>query len=122
MTPESRFKKQAMGAIKGINGSWFFSKEAAAIRGIPDVIGLINGRFVALEFKKNTAEANKKTGRVVQQKYNIEIIRRNGGYGAIITPENFHEIYEELIKISRQNNFQQNLDTSKERPLDCHKL
>ena len=101
MTPESRFKKQAMGAIKEIPRGWFFTKEALGIRGIPDVIGLINGRFVALEFKKDASSARRKTGRTVLQRYNIGLIKKCGGYASFIFPENFHEVYEELVALAK---------------------
>lgn len=63
-SPENRFKKQAMGAFKNIPHSWFFIKEAGSIRGIPDAIGIVSGRFVALELKKSLTDARKKTGRI----------------------------------------------------------
>lgn len=90
-----------MGAIKGIPNSWFFIKEAASIRGIPDVIGLINGKFVALEFKKSVSEARKKTGRIVLQRYNIGIVNKCGGYGTFIYPENFEDVYSHLLLLSK---------------------
>ncbi len=64
-------------------------KEAASIRGIPDIIGCYNGRFFALELKKDLKEASKSVGRIVLQQQAIKKITKAGGIGAIIWPEVF---------------------------------
>jgi len=77
---------------------WHFTKEAAAIRGIPDIVGCINGRFFALELKRSEAESRKKTGRIVLQKVVLDLIRRNGGFAEVAFPENWEEVRAKLIK------------------------
>ena len=75
---------------------FFFKKEALSIRGLPDEVGLANGRFVALELKKNLAETRKKTGRIVLQRYRLEQVCKAGGFGKLVCPETWDETYREL--------------------------
>ncbi len=56
---EATFKRSLMKKLRTIPRSWFFSKEALAIRGIPDIIGIVDGTFVALEVKRSEGEASK---------------------------------------------------------------
>jgi len=75
---------------------YHFTKEALSIRGIPDIIGCYRGRFFAWELKRSEAEANKKTGRIVLQKYVLNKITQAGGIGELVFPENFEQKMEEL--------------------------
>ena len=75
---------------------YFFKKEAGSIRGLPDIIGTIHGSFVALELKKSTSEAGKNRGRIVLQKHTLEKLRREGAFAELATPDNFHELLEEI--------------------------
>lgn len=71
-----------------------------AIRGIPDIIICYKGRFVAWELKRSKYEANKKTGRIVLQRYVIGRIREAGGIADIIHPDNLEDKLNELISFS----------------------
>jgi hypothetical protein len=96
---ESKFQRKLKKKLDSIPDSYFFVKEAKAIRGIPDIIGVMRGRFIALEVKKNEAEAKQSGGRIALQKYVLTMINKAGGYGAVIYPENEQEILSELEKI-----------------------
>lgn len=78
-------------------------KEAAAIRGIPDIIGCYNGRMFAFEVKRAKSEVyykdgrEKISGRTVLQKYNLDKIKKAGGYACFLYPENYQEIFRELF-------------------------
>lgn len=87
--------------MKAIPNSYWFVKEAAAIRGISDIIGLIQGRFVALEVKRDLQEASKRTGRIVLQKHFLRQVREAGGFAELIYPENEEEILQRLQQLSR---------------------
>jgi uncharacterized membrane protein len=103
LTPEDKFKNRVVKpALKKIPKCWHFTKEAVAIRGISDIIGVVNGKMFAWELKKDIAEANKTTGRNVLQKHILGIINSCGGIGRVVYPENFDECLEELIQISKQ--------------------
>lgn len=91
MTPEGKFQQKVLRKLKEIEGLYVFKKEAHAIRGIPDIIGCLNGKFFALELKKSLADTKKETGGIVLQKYNIEQIKKAGGFAILSCPETFTE-------------------------------
>jgi hypothetical protein len=95
---ESDFKKVVMQRLKEIPNSWFFSKEAVAVRGIPDIIGCVSGVFVALELKRSRAAANKTTGGIVLQKYNVEKIQDIHGFAEVVFPENLDWVLDALTE------------------------
>ena len=74
-----------------------------SIRGIPDIVGVINGVFVGLELKKSKAEAAKKTGRIVLQGHRLIQIRNAGGYGEFVYPENWEEVHRELSDLATRS-------------------
>ncbi len=98
-TFQRKFKKE----LDLIPNSYFFVKEAAAIRGISDIIGCVNGTFVALELKRSEAEARKKTGRIVLQKHFLKKITDAQGYAILVYPENAEQILRELRALSNQS-------------------
>jgi hypothetical protein len=75
---------------------YFFTKEALALRGFPDIIGCFHGRFIGLEVKRSRAEAMKKTGRTPLQNHILEKIRYSGGFAEFIYPENEEEIIQRI--------------------------
>lgn len=89
--PETLFKERVQRDLKArFPDAWFFKSSERSIRGIPDIIGVIRGRFVALELKvgKNKADA--------LQRYVIEKIKKAGGYAKVVTPENLPETLGEM--------------------------
>lgn len=94
---ESTFKKKVVQRLKKIDELYFFVKEALALRGIPDIIICYRGKYIAWELKRSEKEALKKTGRIVQQRYNIQKIREAGGIGEVVYPENFEDKLRELL-------------------------
>jgi len=96
---EKNFKKKVISELKDIKDCYFFVKEAAAIRGIPDIIGCYKGMFFAWELKRSEKEASKKRDGYELQKYNIKKINDSGGIGRIVYPENFKECLEELFNL-----------------------
>ena len=93
---EHEFQRKVKAELSKLPRCYFFVKEAASLRGIPDLIGCINGRFFALEVKRSYKEASKTTGRIVLQKHSLKQIKDSGGIGLLIYPENFKECLEEL--------------------------
>jgi hypothetical protein len=96
---EKNFKKKVKSVLQDIDGIYFFVKEAAAIRGIPDIIGSYKGRFFAWELKRSEKVANQWRDGHELQKYNINKITKSGGIGRIVYPENFQECLEELLNL-----------------------
>ena len=67
-----------------------------SVRGIPDYIGCVKGRFVALELKKD-ARAASKTCKL--QEYILSKIKQAGGIAEVVHPENFQEIHDQLLAL-----------------------
>jgi penicillin-binding protein-related factor A (putative recombinase) len=82
--------------LDAVPNLYYFVKEALALRGIPDIIGCYQGRFFAWELKRSKKEAQKKTGRIVLQRHILKIIRKAGGIGEVVHPDNLEEKLEEL--------------------------
>lgn len=96
---ESAFQRKLLPKLRAIPNSWFAVKEAAALRGLPDIYGCINGTFVTLECKKSEEESQETTGRVVLQRKTLEDVRKAGGYASFIYPENMKYILQDLLKL-----------------------
>ena len=101
--PETKFKEKIFPILKLLPNSFYFSAQMKSIRGIPDIVGCINGVFVGLELKKNRAESRRKTGRTVLQGHRLIQIRNAGGYGEFVYPENWEEIHKELSAIANRS-------------------
>ena len=85
-----------MKKLRQIPNSYFFVKEAKGLKGIADIIGCVNGRFVALEVKRSKLEANRMTGRIVLQRHYLVKINQIGGYGNFVYPTNMEEVLRDL--------------------------
>lgn len=99
METEHKFQRKVKLRLKATNGCWHFTKEALALRGLPDIIGVYKGRFFAWELKRSRQEANKKEGRIALQRYNLALIRKAGGLAEIVHPDNFEEMYQRLLSL-----------------------
>ena len=97
---ESVFQRKLLKRLRQIPNSWFVVKEAKSIRGLPDIIGIINGTFIGLECKRSLAEASHNTGRIVLQKKILRDIEKVGGYSALVYPENMEELLNDLTSMS----------------------
>lgn len=97
MNPETRFLAKVRKELEKIPGSWWVKIQQVAIRGTPDLLGVVRGRFIALEFKvgKNKATA--------LQQFVLDKIEEAGGYAMVVTPENYTEILKEIWEIHNAN-------------------
>ena len=93
---ESHLSKSVRKILDKQPKTWFFIVQAFAIRGIPDVIGVCNGRFFAMELKKDKAESRKTTGRIVLQKYILDRIEKAGGLSYLVYPDILDEVILDL--------------------------
>lgn len=84
------------------NSYWFEKIESSSIRSLPDRIGIVNGIFIGLEFKKDASELKPLKGRAVLQNHRLKLIRKNKGYGSFIYPGNFDKVYQDLKRISNE--------------------
>lgn len=91
MQPETRFRlKVVKPALESIPDSWWIKIQAGSIRGIPDVLGVIKGKFIALELKIETGVADQ------LQLHRLRQVQKAGGFAAVVRPSNFHEILAQL--------------------------
>lgn len=91
---EKQFENQVKKYLKSLN-CWFVKIWGGGFQrsGIPDIIGVFNGRFFALELKSNIGKPSE------LQKRNIRLINESGGYGKILYPKQFGEFKEEFEKL-----------------------
>ena len=90
MKPETRFTAVVKQRLNIIPNSWWVKIQLVALRGIPDFLGCMRGKFVALELKVGN---NKPT---MLQAFVIKKIQEAGGYAKVVTPENLEEVLKEL--------------------------
>jgi hypothetical protein len=50
---EKTFKVKVQKKLKELDNIWFFKTNEVSIAGVPDIIGVRNGRFFALELKRD---------------------------------------------------------------------
>ena len=92
--PENKFRDSSIRPFLKNCGARFFIKEAAALRGIPDIIGAINGRHFEIEVKAK--EERYATGRLALQVHNLTEVIQDGGFGMVVYPSNF-DLFVELF-------------------------
>lgn len=97
---EGQFQKKVLKLLKTVDNCWFTKIQAGSIRGIPDIIGVINGHFFAWELKKSAEEARKNSPRQALQGYILGKIRQAGGTGKFVYPENLEESLDELLAVA----------------------
>lgn len=93
---EAVFQRKLIKKLRQIPKSFWFVKEAKSIRGLPDLIGVVNGRPVYLECKRSRSEALHNTGRIVLQRKVLQDAKLAGAYVSFIYPENEEEVLFEL--------------------------
>jgi len=71
---------------------WYFKVWGGGMqrRGIPDILGLVNGRFFALELK-----ATDGTVSALQQRC-VDMINKCGGYAEIVYPDDWDRVKADL--------------------------
>ena len=81
-------------------GAYFFVKEEAAIRGLPDIVGWFHGVGFAFELKRDIKEAKKTTGRIKLQRHVIDHINRQQCFARISCPETWEGDKKALLKLA----------------------
>jgi hypothetical protein len=86
MGPERRFRVNTVDPfLKKLEHGYFMSIQQLSISGTPDKIGLINGRFVALELKADNGRVSK------LQEFVLGMITKCGGVALVVSPSNWPE-------------------------------
>lgn len=88
---ESAFQRKVTAKLKSLQNTWFYKASERATRGIPDIIMSVNGKFFAMELKRDRRSKPTKL-----QDLTIERIRKSNGQALVVFPENWDETYEML--------------------------
>lgn len=94
MQPESRLKVKALEMLRSLPNSWFVKVQMLSIMGIPDILGCVNGRFVAWELKKS-----KKDHPEPLQQRTLNLIAKAGGVAEVVYPENLDQKFQDLLNL-----------------------
>lgn len=96
--PEKQFENEIKKFLKTLTKTWFFKVWSGPYSksGIPDIIGIVNGHFIALEVKAENGHPTE------LQKLNITLIKQAGGYARIVYPKDFEILKGELLELSRK--------------------
>lgn len=92
---ESRFKARVRKDLEGLNNCYFFKVQQVALRGIPDFIICLSGRFVALELKRSEKERPDPL-----QQWTLDAIANAGGISFIANPTNWFDTLDVLKHLS----------------------
>lgn len=91
---ESSLKVKVQRDLKALKYCWFVKVQQVGIRGTPDILACVNGRFVALELKRG------EKARVDElQTYTLKSISAARGNAWIVTPESWSEQFKLLKAI-----------------------
>lgn len=90
---ESHFQSQVIKYLKTLPKTWYVKIWGGGFMkaGIPDILCCINGKFVALELKRENGVASE------LQKRNIRLINDSNGIGIILYPKDF-DSFKELCR------------------------
>ncbi len=88
---ETVFKERVRRDLETLPCTWFVKIQQVVLRGIPDFLISIGGRFVAIELKKS-----RKARRDPLQEWTINKIAQTGAYAFIAHPENWDSIFNQL--------------------------
>jgi Holliday junction resolvase len=86
MNPETKFKMRVQKILKdryGL-GIFFFKTQEKSVRGIPDIVGCLNGKFFAIELKTRTGTPSK------LQLHIIRSIQKTGGLAMVVDEDNLN--------------------------------
>lgn len=98
--PETRLKELVQKDLKKLPNLWFSKIQQVCIRGTPDLLACVNGKFVAIELKRSSKEKPD-----ALQELSLNRIAEAGGIGLVVNPENWQETYRALIILSKTGHF-----------------
>lgn len=92
--PETLFKERVQKDLRVIPNSWWQKISQRSVRGCPDILGCIQGRFIAIELKKS------KDAKIdALQTYNVRSINNTGAIALVSSPESWAEDYALLLSL-----------------------
>lgn len=93
--PEKQFENEVKKYLDTLPNCWYVKIWGGGYQksGIPDIIALINGKFIAIELKAPNGRASE------LQKRNIRLINECGGYGFMLYPKDFDNFKKEIERL-----------------------
>lgn len=92
--PETKFRERIRPLLAALPNSWWESIQQKTINGTPDIIGCVNGQFVAIELKSERGKVSK------LQAYKLDCIRKAKGIAISVKPSEWEVFYNDLKKIA----------------------
>lgn len=96
LKPETKFKNKVMPLLRALPYSWWEKIQQKSIRGTPDIIGCMNGTFIAIELK---SDKHSKVDEL--QRWKLDQIDRAGGISVILYPGNWDKWYKKFKKYAK---------------------
>ena len=96
--PETRFRAKVQRLLDLLPNSWFESIQQRTIQGTPDILGCVNGFFVALELKATPSSAITKL-----QELKIRRISDASGVAYVLHPDNLDSTINLLRHLAQEN-------------------
>lgn len=94
---ETAFRARIRPKLEALPNTVVMSLQQVALRGDPDLILCCNGRFVALELKRD-----EKAKVAALQTYKLGKINTQGkGIAFVVYPENWESVYDVLLKVAK---------------------
>ena len=93
--PETVFKEWLRTKLEEIPFSWWVKIKLPSVLGIPDILGVIHGRFIAIELKRSVKEKPS-----TMQLYILSRIADCGGIALVAYPENKEVILDKLKRLA----------------------
>ena len=93
--PETAFRTRAQKDIDTLKNTTRLTISSISIRGIPDNLLCVHGRFVAVEFKTNIGKLE------ALQEHVLDKIQNTGGVAFVARPNNWKEIFVMLQVLDR---------------------
>lgn len=94
MKGETQFKERFAPHLKCIPFSYWIKTQMMSVLGIPDYLGCVQGRFVAIELKR---DAKEKPTRL--QRYVLDKIEEAGGLVFVAHPQNAEDVIKSIKQV-----------------------
>lgn len=92
---EAQFRSRIKPQLESLPRSKWFRIEQQSLRGTPDTLGVIDGVFVAIEFKKSYEDKPTKL-----QQYELQKVADAGGVAIVACPENWDYVFGILTQLA----------------------
>lgn len=106
---EAKFKQKVLKFLDELPYTYAVVITLPAVRGVPDIFACVNGRFVALELKRDLVEYHARSKRAKLQMHNIKEINYCRGVAFKVCPEKWTEKKKLLKRIAERGFHDQNL-------------